>query len=156
MHIHKYEKLWLILGTGTLIVFLATVGVSAYVQGNHPPSSLETIHPDMIDVTPPFDNPGVVQIGENEYEVNMVSLAYAYIPYEISVPKGATVHFNVVTKDVLHGFEIAGTSANFMVVPGHISKHTAVFNQPGEYLILCNEYCGLGHHVMNAKLEVTE
>ena len=27
---------------------------------------------------------------------------------------------------------------------------------PGKYSILCNEYCGIGHHTMTGKIYVTE
>ena len=37
-----------------------------------------------------------------------------------------------------------------MVIPGYVSEFTTVFERPGEYLIVCNEYCGLSHHVMHA------
>jgi cytochrome c oxidase subunit 2 len=41
-----------------------------------------------------------------------------------------------------------------MVVPGYVSQFTTTFATPGEYLIVCNEYCGTGHHLMFAKLIV--
>jgi len=41
-----------------------------------------------------------------------------------------------------------------MLVPGYVSQFTTVFKQPGEYLIVCHEYCGLGHHLMAGKLIV--
>ncbi|GAE43559.1 cytochrome c oxidaseI [Mesobacillus boroniphilus JCM 21738] len=34
MHIHKFEKIWLIFGITTLIVFLSVIGVSAFYLGN--------------------------------------------------------------------------------------------------------------------------
>ena len=41
-----------------------------------------------------------------------------------------------------------------MVVPGQVSKLTVTVDDPGEYGILCNEYCGNGHHTMEGKLVV--
>jgi len=35
-----------------------------------------------------------------------------------------------------------------------VSEVVASFPEPGEYLIVCNEYCGLSHHLMQAKLLV--
>jgi cytochrome c oxidase subunit 2 len=49
---------------------------------------------------------------------------------------------------------IVGTPVNMMVVPGQISKLTVRFDRPGEYLIVCHEYCGSGHHVMSGKVIV--
>jgi cytochrome c oxidase subunit II len=40
------------------------------------------------------------------------------------------------------------------VLPGYVSQLTYTFERPGEYLIACNEYCGLGHHAMGGKVIV--
>jgi cytochrome c oxidase subunit 2 len=37
-------------------------------------------------------------------------------------------------------------------IPGRVNTMWNVFDQPGEYLIECREYCGQGHHTMRAKL----
>jgi cytochrome c oxidase subunit 2 len=41
-----------------------------------------------------------------------------------------------------------------MVVPGYVTQFTVTFDRAGEYLIACNEYCGVGHHMMSGKLIV--
>lgn len=41
-----------------------------------------------------------------------------------------------------------------MVTPGEISQVTHTFDKPGEYLILCNEYCGIAHEMMKTTLVV--
>jgi cytochrome c oxidase subunit 2 len=60
------------------------------------------------------------------------------------------------TKDVIHGFEMAGTNINMMLEPGYVSEYTTTFDKAGEYLVVCNEYCGAGHHLMSAKIEVVK
>jgi len=40
------------------------------------------------------------------------------------------------------------------VIPGEVTELTVELNEPGEYGILCNEYCGGGHHTMEGKLIV--
>jgi heme/copper-type cytochrome/quinol oxidase subunit 2 len=40
-----------------------------------------------------------------------------------------------------------------MVLPGYVSQFTTQFDE-GDYLVTCNEYCGIGHHTMAAKLHV--
>ncbi|WP_442915546.1 hypothetical protein [Mangrovibacillus sp. Mu-81] len=37
MHMHRYEKWWLTLGTGSLIIFLIILGISAFHQGHQLP-----------------------------------------------------------------------------------------------------------------------
>jgi heme/copper-type cytochrome/quinol oxidase subunit 2 len=54
---------------------------------------------------------------------------------------------------VTHGYQIVRTNAQSMVIPGYVSQFTSTFDA-GEYLVVCNEYCGVGHHTMFAKLHV--
>ena len=109
---------------------------------------------------PPFDKPGLKQIGDNEYQLDIVASAFDYdVGAEdkvVSIPKGATVHFNATTKDVVHGFQLVGTNVNMMLEPGYVSTYSNTFDKPGKYTLLCNEYCGVGHHMMAATIEVTE
>jgi cytochrome c oxidase subunit II len=156
MHMHKYEKIWLVFGIGILFTFLVIVGVSAFAEGQQPPSCLTTIDPEKVDQTPPFDKPGLVKTGDNEYQLNIVVHAFAFTPNQIEIPKGAKVTINVTTKDVIHGFQVPGTNINMMVEPGYINTLTHTFNKPGEYTILCNEYCGAGHHMMTGRIKVVE
>ncbi len=156
MHLHRYEKYWLIFGVGTLIIFLSVIGVSAFAMGNHPPSHTETIDPQNVDETPPFDNPGLEQIDEHTYVATIKAMTFGYQPNEIEIPVGSTVIFQVTSQDVVHSFTIPGTNVNMMVTPGHINKAEHTFTEPGSYLVLCNEYCGTGHHYMQMTIEVIE
>src|SRR5699024_8218438 len=160
MNMHKYEKIWLLFGTATLLVFLIVVGVSAFYMGNKPPSCAVTIDPEQVDTWEPFNDPGLKQVGDNEYQLTIVASAFNFDVGNdekvIEVPKGAKVHFNVTTKDVIHGFELVGTNVNMMLEPGYISTYTNTFKNSGTYTLLCNEYCGTGHHLMTATIEVIE
>jgi cytochrome c oxidase subunit 2 len=158
MHIHKFEKIWLIFGIAMLIVFLSIIGVSAFYMGNQPPSCLNTIDPAKVDTTAPFDKPGLKKVEGKEwdYELVIVASMFNYNPGSVQIPKGSKVKVMVTTKDVIHGFEIAGTNVNMMVEPGFISEYVTSFDKAGEFLILCNEYCGMGHHLMTSKIEVVE
>jgi plastocyanin len=88
--------------------------------------------------------------------VVVLAQMYAYLPAEIRVPAHRPVTFRLTSPDVIHGFQIVGSNGNTMVVPGYVSEFTTTF-QPGNYLIVCNEFCGVGHHIMMGKLvaEVT-
>ncbi|RBW68165.1 cytochrome c oxidase subunit II [Bacillus taeanensis] len=156
MHIHKYEKVWLTFGGAALFVFLLTLGISAFHMGMHPASSMETIDPKKVAETAPFNEPGVKKVDEDTYEVTMIAKAFAYTPNEIQVPVGKKVIFRVTSQDVVHSFTIVDTNVNMMVVPGNISEKEYTFKEPGNYLIICNEYCGAGHHYMKTEIEVVQ
>ena len=42
MHIHKYEKYWLVFGVTTLVAFLIILGIGAFHQGSHPNNGKNT------------------------------------------------------------------------------------------------------------------
>lgn len=158
MHIHKYEKWWLVFGTAMLIAFLAIVGVSAVHGSTHPNNSKWTINYEEVDTIAPFDNPGVHKVDGKDwdYEVVLVASAFNYNPMEIEVPVGSKVRFIATTKDVIHGFEVAETNINMMLEPGYVSEYITTVDKVGEYLIVCNEYCGVGHAMMYSTLKVVE
>ena len=53
-----------------------------------------------------------------------------------------------------HGVHVPNTNMATMVVPGYIAEVTTRFPRTGEYSLLCNEYCGLGHDSMWSRLVV--
>ncbi|MCG8468343.1 MAG: cytochrome C oxidase subunit II, partial [Gemmatimonadetes bacterium] len=67
---------------------------------------------------------------------------------------GSEVTFISTSTDVIHGIHIERTRLNMMLIPGQISRNTYRFDEPGEHLLVCHEYCGLGHHVMSGKVVV--
>ncbi|QBP42828.1 MULTISPECIES: cytochrome c oxidase subunit II [Paenisporosarcina] len=154
MHLHKYEKIWLVFGIVSLIVFLSIVGVSAFAHNHTPSGGVDTIDPKKVNETAPFDNPGVTKLDEDTYQVAIVALAFGYTAPELKVPVGKEIIFKVTSTDVVHSFTIVDTKVNMMVVPGHITTKSYTFDKPGKYLILCNEYCGAGHHMMSTEIEV--
>jgi len=155
MHIHRLEKVWLTFGIAMLVVFLAITGVSAFAMGMNPPTNhTHSIDPSQVDNTPPFDKPGLRLVGDNEYQAVITSFIFQFEPSLMEIPAGSTVHFSITSKDVVHGFQIVGTNVNMMATPGEVNQLTYKFDKPGEYLILCNEYCGAGHEVMQARLIV--
>lgn len=137
-----------------LAVFLIVIGFGAFAMGMQPPGHRHAIDPEKVSETPPFDRPGLEQIGENEYNVYIVAYVFGYNPGEIEIPAGSTVHFYVTSSDVVHGFQIPGTNVNLMAVPGEVNHFTYSFDKPGEYLLLCNEYCGAGHEYMSTVVNV--
>ncbi|HSJ37012.1 MAG TPA: cytochrome c oxidase subunit II [Planococcus sp. (in: firmicutes)] len=154
MHIHRYEKLWLIIGSFILFIFLGIVAVQTFFLDMGPPSHAEMIDPQTVRESPIFADAELTEVGDNEYEIAIISEMFAFQPGDLEIPVGATVHFTLASPDVTHGFKITDTNVNVMVVPGHISKISHTFNKPGEYLILCNEYCGLGHEFMASTIIV--
>jgi cytochrome c oxidase subunit 2 len=45
---------------------------------------------------------------------------------------------------------------NLQIHPGYDMVVTVTPNRAGEYGIVCNEFCGIGHHTMIGKMYVVE
>lgn len=153
MNVPFYEKIWMYAAAVIIAGFAITVAVGYGASALQPPSHVETIDPGKVFSDPRFAQRGVTRT-ERGATVVMVGMMFTYNPNEIRVPAGTPVTFRLTSVDVTHGFQIVGTNGNTMIVPGYVSQFTTTFDQPGEYLIVCNEYCGTGHHLMSAKLIV--
>lgn len=154
MKMHRFEEIWLVFAVIIIVGSMVITGYQGFAMGMSPPSHKEVIDPENVENTAPFDEPGVYEVGDNEYDVVMTLETFSFDPGEIEVPAGAKVNFIMTSKDVVHGMQIIDTNVNAMVMPGHIQKVSQTFNEPGEYLILCNEYCGAGHQLMSATVTV--
>lgn len=154
MKMHRYEEIWLVLASVVIILSMVVTGYQTFAKEMGPPSGKETIDPQKVDEIAPFDNPGVFEVGDNKFEVVMTLQAFSFTPNDIEVPVGAEVTFIMTSKDVIHGMQVVDTNINAMVVPGHIQVITQTFSEPGEYLAICNEYCGSGHQLMSTTITV--
>jgi cytochrome c oxidase subunit 2 len=108
----------------------------------------------------PFDKaylePKVTQLDENTYQVYAVAQMWQFQPNQIVITAGSEVDFFLVSKDLVHGFNISEKNVNMMAVYGNVNKTTVKFEKPGIYKITCHEYCGVGHQSMQAEVIVNE
>lgn len=154
MHIHKYERWWMTFGIGMLAVFLVALSVAAFAQGINPPTDTKPIDPAKLAQTPPFDHPGLRQLPDGNYEAYYIARVFNFDPATLTVPAGKKVTFYLTSADVVHGFYIPETDVNMMAVPGWVNTASHTFTKKGTYLLICHEYCGIGHQNMFAKIEV--
>ena len=156
MHVDFYEKIWMWAALAIIVIFLGSMGYTTFGRAMQPPSHIETIDPTTVRTDEEFGSPGVMMNADGSATVVIQAFMFAFLPNEIRVPRGRDVTFRLTSPDVIHGFQIVQTNGNTMVVPGYVSQFTTRFSRAGEYLIVCNEYCGLGHHIMSAKLIVED
>jgi cytochrome c oxidase subunit 2 len=67
----------------------------------------------------------------------------------LELEKDQSYRLHLSSVDVQHGFSI-------QVHPGYDMVVTVKPDRAGEYGIICNEFCGIGHHLMAGKLYVVE
>lgn len=154
MHVDRYERYWMWAASAMLALFTGAIVVTAVTSASHPPSHTEVVNPEILAIGGEFASPGVAIAADGRVTVSLRAEFYVFRPDQVRVPAGVPVTFRVTSPDVLHGFQIVGTNVNLTVAPGYVSEATTTFESPGEYLVVCNEYCGLGHHLMQGKVIV--
>lgn len=156
MHVDLYERIWMWAAAGLVVLFLGTIVATAALQAAHPPSHLETVDPTTLSSHPEFGEPRVTPHEDGTVTVSVRTETFSFTPDPIEVPANRPITFRITSPDVLHGFQVVGTNANAMAIPGYVSQFTVTFPRAGEYVIACNEYCGVLHHGMVGKLIVKE
>src|SRR3990167_7107718 len=86
-------------------------------------------------------------------DVYMIGRLWDWWPI-LELEKDKTYKLHLSAMDYQHGFSLQPQNINIQVLPGyeHVIKITP--NQAGTYSIVCNEYCAIGHHTMDARLFV--
>jgi cytochrome c oxidase subunit 2 len=153
MKVDLYERIWMWGVAVMLAVFFGSTAAAALGSRIHPPSHVETIDPKTALADPRFRRQGVSLDDRGRVHATVVGLMFTWLPAELTLPADTPVTFHLTSSDVIHGYEIVRTNGQAMVVPGYVSQFTTQF-PPGEYLVACNEYCGVGHHTMASRLHV--
>lgn len=156
MHVNPLERKWLYVTCGMVAIFVGSILLTAITKGVHPPSHIETIDSASLHLSEEFaeDQIGVHQRGDGRLQVTLVAARYGFYPNHIEIPADTPVTFRIASVDVLHGIHAPMTNMSTMIVPGYVAEVTATFPKPGDYPMLCNEYCGMGHDHMWSKMTV--
>jgi cytochrome c oxidase subunit II len=154
MQVELYERIWMWIGAAIVVLFLGSIVVPALTLAINPPSHVETIDPATLGTHPEFGAGAITKTADGRVVVSVIASMFAFGPESIEVPANQPVTFRITSSDVIHGFQVVGTNANAMAVPGYVSQFTIAFPRPGEYTIACHEYCGILHHAMVGKLIV--
>jgi cytochrome c oxidase subunit 2 len=90
-------------------------------------------------------------------DIYLDARAFAWQPV-IQLQRGQTYRFLISSCDVQHGFSLVMPphSINVQVLPGYVTVLTLTPEKAGEFPLICNEYCGLGHHLMIGRIVVKE
>jgi cytochrome c oxidase subunit 2 len=150
------ERKWTWITLALAVAMGGILGFYAVANNIHPPSNVETIDSSRLHLTEEFaeDNLGVKTGPDGSLTLTMVAARYGFYPPRVEVPVDTPVRLRMASMDVLHGVHVPGTNMTTMVVPGYISEVNTTFRQTGEFSLLCNEYCGLGHDHMWSRLVI--
>ena len=88
-------------------------------------------------------------------DVYLVGMMWRWTPV-LKLQKGATYMLHLSAMDVNNGFSLYPINANFQVVPGYDYGLKVTPTESGDLRIVCNEFCGIGHHLMVGRVIVED
>lgn len=106
----------------------------------------------------PFPGSRRAELGPPQLTVGATAAQWSWIISRDRLPVGIPVEFDVTSRDVNHDFAIYDPGgrllAQVQAMPGYTNRLVYRFRVPGTYTVRCLEYCGVGHHMMTARLTV--
>jgi cytochrome c oxidase subunit 2 len=87
-------------------------------------------------------------------DVYLLGRMWSWYPV-LKLRKGVEYTLHLSSIDVNHGFSLYPVNINFQVVPGYDYGLKIVPTEAGDFSVICNEFCGIGHHMMLGKVIVT-
>lgn len=96
--------------------------------------------------------------GAHRKVVEVVGGQFYWIIRPSAIPADAPIRFDVTSKDVNHGFGVYDPAGHLVgsvqAMPGYHNKLDLTFHTRGVYRVLCFEFCGLDHHLMQGSFTV--
>jgi len=135
----------------SVLVFVPR-GVAVGEDG-YTPGSIEAFRP-IAEAVLLLEPPGLTQTGTNSYRVVIEAFNWEFVPNEIRIPAGAELTIRAHSQQDFHGLAIMGTNVFLSLLRNEIAEATYTFDEPGEYLMWCSDYCGEGHGTMTGRIIV--
>jgi len=88
-------------------------------------------------------------------DVYMLGRLWQWYPI-LELQKDQSYRLHLSSMDWQHGFSLQPVNINLQIVPGYEMVLTVTPDQAGEFAVVCNEFCGIGHHMMLGKISVME
>jgi cytochrome c oxidase subunit 2 len=150
------ERRWGIVVAIIITLLVAMMVFTGARWAAMPPSRVETVDPRTLHIAGEFveSNLGTAVESDGRVVARVVAQQYSFEPPCIVVPEKMPVTFRATSTDVVHGFIVGTTNANVMLIPGFVATFTTTFQETGELLMPCHEYCGTGHEAMWARVRV--
>ncbi len=162
--VHKIEATWIAIAlVWCLVLFLWMPYWHIYGEQNLSnesykitPESFEAKAQAMVDkhkVRTETDSEIPVVAPPPGSDVYLVGRLWEWWPI-LELEKGKSYRMHISSLDWNHGLSIQPVNINLQILPGYETVLTMTPTQSGEFGLVCNEYCGIGHHMMLGKIYV--
>jgi cytochrome c oxidase subunit 2 len=88
-------------------------------------------------------------------DIYMLARLWEWWPI-LELEKGQSYRLHLSSMDWQHGFSLQPTNINIQVHPNYEMVLTITPEETGQFGVVCNEFCGIGHHAMVGRIYVVE
>jgi len=161
---HKAEKTWVAIAFAWCMILFAMMPLWHFKGGQNPSGIRGTTTPSaFMTRTQAFIEQ--YQVGEDQgipvveppagADIYMIGMMWQWRPV-LRLREGVSYTLHLSSLDVNHGFSLYPVNVNFQIVPGYDYGLRIVPNRTGDFRVICNEFCGIGHHNMVGKVVVLD
>ena len=161
---HKSEKIWVGIAFVWCMILFAMMPLWHWKGGQNPSGIRREVDPQAFYArTVAFaaqhqigDDRGVPIVAPPPgSDIYLTAMAYQWYPIlQLEKDKEYTLHLSAL--DVNHGFSLYPLNVNFQVIPGYDYGLRVTPTASGDFRIICNEFCGIGHHTMVGRMIVVD
>lgn len=161
---HRTEKLWVGIAFAWCMVLFAMMPLWHLKGGQNPSGIRHRVDPRAFFART-MEFARTYQVGTDRgipivepppgSDIYITALQFQWMPIlRLQQGKEYTLHLSAL--DVNHGFNLYPMNVNFQVVPGYDYGLRVTPTEAGDFRIVCNEFCGIGHHTMVGRLIVID
>ena len=89
-----------------------------------------------------------------EKVIRVTARKFVFLPREIQLKKGVPVVLELVSADVVMGFNAPDFKVRADIIPGQLARVRLVPEKSGTFVFLCDIFCGEGHEGMSGQIHV--
>jgi cytochrome c oxidase subunit 2 len=161
---HKSERTWVAIAFGWCMVLFAMMPLWQVKGGQNPSGIRRKVEPAAFYArTQEFIKQ--YQIGDDRgmpivapppgSDIYLTAMSFQWTPI-LQLEQGKEYILHLSSLDVNHGFSLYPINVNFQVVPGYDYGLRVTPTAAGDFRIICNEFCGIGHHTMVGRVIVVD
>ena len=161
---HKSERTWVAIAFGWCMVLFAMMPLWQVKGGQNPSGIRRKVEPAAFFArTQEFIKQ--YQIGDDRgmpivapppgSDIYLTAMSFQWTPI-LQLEQGKEYILHRSSLDVNHGFSLYPINVNFQVVPGYDYGLRVTPTAAGDFRIICNEFCGIGHHTMVGRVIVVD
>jgi len=161
---HRTERLWVAIAFGWCMILFAMMPLWHLKGGQNPSGIRSRVEPqayyrrmqEFVSAYKVGEQSGIPVVEPPPgADIYLMAMTFQWTPV-LRLQKGVEYTLHLSSLDVNHGFSLYPINVNFQVVPGYDYGLRVTPTEAGDFRIVCNEFCGIGHHLMLGRVIVVD